>query len=323
LAAQLKLGAPDAAAVRRLFVAPEQPEPTRLQALEALITFRDEGLPDAVAQVLAAGPPRFVGQVLDALGRWHDPRVADLILVRYPTMCPELQPLAVELLMQRPAWTRKLLNAVLEKRLPPGALNANHLRRILDGNDREAVWAVEKAWGAVRKERNPARERVVAEMGKYLRQHPGDPKAGRRGFQKVCAQWHTIYGDGGSVGPDLTANGRASFAQLLANVFDPSLVIGPGYQTTTVVTKDGRSLTGLVTEDGPRRVVLKLPGGGQQVIPRIDVEYTSVSKLSMMPEGIEHLMGRRDLADLFAFLALDRPPEDPMARPIPGAPGRE
>jgi hypothetical protein len=40
----------------------------------------------------------------------------------------------------------------------------------------------------------------------------------------------------------------------------------------------------------------------------------------MMPEGIENLMDRRDLADLFAFLALDRPPEDPMARPIPGAP---
>jgi hypothetical protein len=46
--------------------------------------------------------------------------------------------------MQRQTWTRKLLNAVLQKRLPAGVLNANHLRRILDGNDREAVWAVEK-----------------------------------------------------------------------------------------------------------------------------------------------------------------------------------
>jgi len=40
----------------------------------------------------------------------------------------------------------------------------------------------------------------------------------------------------------------------------------------------------------------------------------------MMPERIENVMDRRDLADLFAFLALDRPPEDPMARPILGAP---
>jgi hypothetical protein len=42
----------------------------------------------------------------------------------------------------------------------------------------------------------------------------------------------------------------------------------------------------------------------------------------MMPEGIESLLGKEELADLFAFLALDRPPDDPRARPIPGAPGR-
>ena len=40
----------------------------------------------------------------------------------------------------------------------------------------------------------------------------------------------------------------------------------------------------------------------------------------MMPEGIEDLLDRRELVDLFAFLALDRPPDDPQARPIPGAP---
>jgi hypothetical protein len=40
----------------------------------------------------------------------------------------------------------------------------------------------------------------------------------------------------------------------------------------------------------------------------------------MMPEGVEGLLDRRELADLFAFLALDRPPGDPQARPIPGAP---
>ena len=45
------------------------------------------------------------------------------------------------------------------------------------------------------------------------------------------------------------------------------------------------------------------------------------SKLSMMPEGIEAILDREELADLFAFLALDHPPDDPQARPIPGAPG--
>jgi putative heme-binding domain-containing protein len=323
LAAQLDAGSVDAAAVRRLLADANQSESTRLQALETLIAFRDPNLRGTVAGVLTTGSSAFLSKILDTLGRWDDPKLADVVLAQYPKLAPEVQPLAVELLMQRLPWTRKLLNAVLENRLPRGVLNANHLRRILDANDREAVWAVEKAFGAVRKERNPEREKVVAEMGRYLRQHPGDPKVGAAVFKKLCSQCHTIYGEGAAVGPDLTSTGRASFDQLLSNVFDPSLVVGPGYQATTVVTRDGRSLTGLIAEDNAQRVVLKLPGGGQQAVSRGDVESVTVSKLSMMPEGIENLFDRRELADLFAFLALDRPPGDPRARPIPGAPAAD
>jgi glucose/arabinose dehydrogenase len=179
LAAQLQIGDFDGTAVRRLFLAPDQPEGVRLQALEALVTFRDPGMREAVGNVLASGSPPFLSKVLDVLGRGDDPKVAGVILDHYAKMSPELQPLAIELLMQRKAWTAKLLDAVLKKRLPASALNVNQLRRILDGNDREAVWAIEKAYGAVRSERNPQREQVVVEMTKYLRAHPGDPKAGR------------------------------------------------------------------------------------------------------------------------------------------------
>ena len=60
------------------------------------------------------------------------------------------------------------------------------------------------------------------------------------------------------------SNGRNDFEQLLSNVFDPSLVIGPGYQATTVATTDGRVLTGLLAEDGKERVVLKIQGGSSR-----------------------------------------------------------
>ena len=147
----------------------------------------------------------------------------------------------------------------------------------------------------------------------------GDPHRGQTVFRNLCAQCHTIHGEGGKVGPDITADGRASFEQLLSNVFDPSLVIGPAYQVTTVVTKDGRNLTGLIAEDNEQRVVVRMPGEGEEAVPRNRVKYTRVSKLSMMPEGIEASLDKKDLADLFAFLALDKPPTDPTARLIPGA----
>src|SRR5213076_1152479 len=81
-----------------------------------------------------------------------------------------------------------------------------------------------------------------------------------------------------------------------------------------------RNLTGLITEDNEQRMVVRMPGEGEEIVPRHNVKYTRVSKLSMMPEGIESLLDARDLEDLFAFLALDKPPTDATAKVIPGAP---
>src|SRR5687767_15689456 len=54
--------------------------------------------------------------------------------------------------------------------------SANHLRKILESNDREAIWEIEKVYGKIREERNPERERVVAEMNRFLQQSAGDAK---------------------------------------------------------------------------------------------------------------------------------------------------
>ena len=320
LGARLGLAEVDPAAIRARLTATDQPVAMRLQALDALVAFRDPALLTVLPEVLAAGSPEFVRRVFTALGRVEDPKLADLLLGEYPKLAPELQPLAIDLIMQRERWARKLLDAVLANKLPKDVLNANHLRKILESNDREALWAVEKAFGRIREERNPEREKVAAEMAAYFRENIGDPHRGQTVFRNLCAQCHTMYGEGGKVGPDITSDGRASFEQLLSNVFDPSLVIGPAYQVTTVVTKDGRNLTGLLAEDNEQRVVVRMPGGGEEAVPRNRVKYTRVSKLSMMPEGIEAALDKKDLADLFAFLALDKPPTDANARLIPGAP---
>jgi putative heme-binding domain-containing protein len=320
LAGRLGLAAIEVAEVRRKFLSDAEPESVRLEALEALIAFRDRGLLKELPGALVSARPDLVARILAALGRIDDPKLADVILAQYPRLAPEVQPLAIELVMQREPWARKLLDAVLKDRLPKGALNANHLRKILESNDREALWAVEKAFGKLREERNPEREKVVAQMGEFLRANIGDPHAGQQVFKNLCAQCHTIYGQGGKVGPDITSNGRASFEQLLSNVFDPSLVIGPDYQVFTVVTKDGRNLTGLMVENNEQRIVVRMAGESDETVPRNNVEYTRRSKLSMMPEGVEAIFSKKDLADLFAFLALDSPPTNPAAKSIPGAP---
>ncbi|HKA56039.1 MAG TPA: hypothetical protein VKJ47_20495, partial [Candidatus Binatia bacterium] len=55
-------------------------------------------------------------------------------------------------------------------------------------------------------------------------------------------------------------------------------------------------------------------------IARKKIEKLEVSKLSLMPEGIEKQLKPQEIADLFAFLTLDKPPSDPTAKRIPGTP---
>jgi putative heme-binding domain-containing protein len=272
-----------------------------------------------LAETDAASSVAFRGEVLDLLDGRDDPEVAPIVLKAFPKLAAELKPRAVELLTERSAWTKPLLAAIDAKQVPASALNVNQLRRLQHDKDPEIARRVKALFGTIRDRRNPLRERMVDEMKTFIRSTPGDPVAGRAVFNRLCAQCHKIHGEGQDVGPDITSNGRNDFEQLLSNVLDPSLVIGPGYQATTVATIDGRVLTGLLTEDGKDRVVLKIQGGKVETIPRSQVDEMKTSALSLMPEEIEKQFSRQEIVDLFAFLSLDKPPTDPTAKPLPGA----
>ena len=84
--------------------------------------------------------------------------------------------------------------------------------------------------------------------------------------------------------------------------------------------EDGRVLTGLPVEESETQVILKIQGGKIETIPRDQIEAYKVSELSMMPEELEKLVTPQELADLFAYLALDKPPTDREAKILPGAP---
>ena len=309
--------------VRAEFAAMRQSENIRGKELDVLIYRKDSEVLRAVSAILTdhkANSLPFRGQVLAALGKLDDNRVAEVVLPAYSSMETDLQPRAVELLTQRNAWGKKLIQAIADKRIPTSALNVNQVRKLLASKDAELTHQVKTIWGTVREGRNPEREKIVRDMGDFLRKNRGDPKAGLVVFKNLCGQCHKIHGEGFDVGPDLTGNGRASFEQLLSNVFDPSLVIGAAYQATTVQTTKGRTLTGLVVEDNARRIVLKLQGAKLETIPRDEIDEISVSQVSLMPEGIEKQLKPQEIADLFAFLTLDKPPDDPGARRIPGTP---
>ncbi len=308
----------------RGFARSSEDDDLRLLAIEALWSIEPPEVVHPLIEGLltgdhARGSNEFRGKIVDALGELDDPAVGTIVLKAFPRLPAQLKPRAVELLTERPAWTKAMLAAVAEKKIPDAALNVTQLRKLQQSQDPDIAQRVKAIWGTIREGRNPQRERIVAEVRRSIRRTPGDPVAGQAVFTKLCAQCHKIYGQGQEVGPDITSNGRNDFDQLVSNVFDPSLVIGPGYQATTIATADGRVLTGLLAEDGKDRIVLKTQGGKLETIPRDQVEQVKTAEVSLMPEEIEKQISPREIADLFAFLCLDKLPSDPSAKSLPGA----
>lgn len=308
--------------IREALTRPAAPAATRLAALQSLIAARDpEVFGDAQAILSDAGHPvEFRQQVLAACGRLDSPDVATFVLSKFDRFEPELQPRALELLTQRPEWSAPLLAAIADKSISKDVLNLNQLRRIASFGDPQLKEQFATIYGALREGRDPDRERLVKLMKNYLEAAPGDPHKGVAAFKKVCAQCHKLYGEGEDVGPDITRNGRNNWEQLISNVFDPSLVIGAGYQARQILTIDGRVLTGLPVEESAQRVVLKVQGGKIETIAREDIEEYRLSDVSLMPEQLEKQLTKQEIADLMSYLALDKPPTDPDARYLPGAP---
>jgi putative heme-binding domain-containing protein len=299
-------------------------EALRFKAVQAVLYRRTPGLIRQLIEAILAEDEsksslQFRGKVIAALDSLDDPEVAPILLRAMPIFPAQLKPRAIELLTERPIWARPLLAAISSKQIPQTALSVTQLRKLVQFKDPELARNVKALWGTIRDGRNPQREQVVDQMRRLIRATPGDPVAGQSVFNKLCAQCHKIYGEGQEVGPDITSDGRNDFEQLLSNVFDCNLVIGPGYQATTVATTDGRILSGLLSEDGRDRVVLRLQGGKLETIPRAQIDEMKTSAVSLMPDDVEKQLAPQEIADLFAFLCLDKPPADPTARGLRGA----
>jgi putative heme-binding domain-containing protein len=69
-----------------------------------------------------------------------------------------------------------------------------------------------------------------------------------------------------------------------------------------VNTKDGQTLSGIITQDDAASMTIKMMGGAQLNIPRSNIKGSSSSSQSLMPEGLETGMTAQDMADLLDFI---------------------
>jgi putative heme-binding domain-containing protein len=133
----------------------------------------------------------------------------------------------------------------------------------------------------------------------------GDAAAGAKLFwgKGSCGNCHVVGTRGGHLGPDLTRVGRQrSLAYLRESVVEPSEDLTTGYFTITVVTPDGRQITGV--QRGYDNFSVQLMDTTEKFYSFQRSETRSVKReyRSLMPEGYGRMFSAAEMDDLLAYL---------------------
>lgn len=149
----------------------------------------------------------------------------------------------------------------------------------------------------------------VKQLGRQGAADPitGDPAAGARIYRNSgCGQCHTIDGQGGWLGPDLTDIGaKRAFRHLRESIVNPSADIPLDFRTVEVIGKTGNSVAGIHLNEDEYSIHLRDMSGHLRSFMKSELAEIRLSRQSLMPAYSS--LARVDLKNLVAYLSSLRP----------------
>jgi putative heme-binding domain-containing protein len=131
---------------------------------------------------------------------------------------------------------------------------------------------------------------------------------GREIFRTAsCVSCHRLGDAGNNFGPELAKlSADMNALEITRHILEPSLKIEEKYRSTTILTADGRSITGLVLEETPTEVALvenPLVKADPVRIRKDAIDERVTSPVSIMPKGLLDKLTRDEILDLVAYVA--------------------
>lgn len=145
------------------------------------------------------------------------------------------------------------------------------------------------------------RQQVLARYQASLLKQ-GDANSGQRVFRKSCSACHRIGDIGVDVAPDISDSRTKRPEQLLVDILQPNRAVDGRYISYAAITRDGVTLTGVLTNETSSAITLSQPDGKQTVLLRSDLEELTSLGLSLMPDGLESEISIDEMADLLAYI---------------------
>ncbi|MHC4404952.1 MAG: DUF7133 domain-containing protein, partial [Planctomycetota bacterium] len=278
---------------------PKEPLERRVAAARSLALASFDDAADILAGLLDSREPQAVQTAaVHALNRFDDREVAETIVDAWLGLTPKVRSEAAEALFARPERLWALLTAIEDKVIMPSQLDPARLQFLLSHPQQqireEAARLLEDAQLAPREE--------VVEAWRDVLDMEGDVQRGKAVFKRECAKCHRLEGVGVELGLPLNTIGNRGPETILLNVLDPNREVNPTYLNYIVITEEGLSITGMIESETATSVTLKRPEGETDTVLRANIDELVNTGLSIMPEGQEKLMTRREMADVIAYL---------------------
>jgi putative heme-binding domain-containing protein len=295
----------DAAAIGRIFASVQDTNAKldeRIKAVQTLGQLKSDAAREGLLKFLpvAKVEPLLI-ETVRALGQTGGDDVGDQLIASWKTFSPAVRREVVDVLVSRRRWAASLFTAVEAKTISPTELSATAIRALVESNDEAIRRRAAQSIGRIRPT-NADKQAIIAAKKKMITAEGApDLQAGHELTKKTCLVCHKFYGEGGEVGPDLTGVGRSTLDALLANVIDPNQVVGKGYESVDIETKDGREVSGRLVEDTPSHVKLLASGPKEEIVAKDNIAKQRVSELSVMPEGLEQ-MPDADFRNLILYI---------------------
>ncbi len=132
---------------------------------------------------------------------------------------------------------------------------------------------------------------------------PGDPARGEALFfgKAQCSDCHMVKGKGGFIGSDLSFYGAdARPDQIRAIILDPDKNLPSQKKATTVVTRTGQKLTGMLKVNDNFSLSLQTPDGAFHFLPRSELVQVDIGSSSLMPAASK--LSDKEVDDLVSYL---------------------
>ncbi len=149
-------------------------------------------------------------------------------------------------------------------------------------------------------------ETLLAERRRQVEETQGNVDTGKELFRKNCQVCHQLGGEGRQVGPNLDGIANRGLQRMLEDVLAPNRNVDVAFRTTTVVTVDGKALSGLVKELEQDRLSLTDSQAKETILNLSEVEERKSSTASPMPANFGETLTVPEFRDLIAFLQTQR-----------------